>query len=175
MFNRLETFVLLGKKTETEFEVIFKKLFINYLQNFIPMKQIFSTLVLLIATVTVFSQDIKLKDGIVLLDGKEVFTYEKQNWGDMEIHLYALGTKDAVLYMKKNSNETPTFYDDDFTQIRFLTFGKLLETKSDKPWPKLIEWIFQNKVFDQTGQFSEEKVDLMIKNYDENITARTVR
>ncbi len=139
------------------------------------MKQIFYSIAFLISTVTTFSQEIKLKDGKVLIDGKEILSYERQNWGDMEIHFYNLETKDEVLYMKKNSNETRTYYEDDFTQIRFLTYGKLLETKIDKPWKKFVEWLFQNKVFDNTGKFNEEKVDLLIKNYDEKITARTIR
>ena len=139
------------------------------------MKQIFYSIAFLISTVTTFSQEIKLKDGKVLIDGKEILSYERQNWGDMEIHFYNLETKDEVLYMKKNSNETRTYYEDDFTQIRFLTYGKLLETKIDKPWKKFVEWLFQNKVFDNAGKFNEEKVDLLIKNYDEKITARTIR
>lgn len=139
------------------------------------MKQILFTIAFFILTVTSFSQEIKLKDGKVIIDGKEILNYERQNWGDMEIHFYNLGTKDEVLYMKKNSNETRTYYEDDFTQIRFLTYGKLLETKIDKPWKKFVEWLFQNKVFDNTGKFNEEKVDLLIKNYDEKITARTIR
>ncbi len=139
------------------------------------MKQIFYSIAFLISTVTTFSQEIKLKDGKVLIDGKEILSYERQNWGDMEIHFYNLETKDEVLYMKKNSNETRTDYEDDFTQIRFLTYGKLLETKIDKPWKKFVEWLFQNKVFDNAGKFNEEKVDLLIKNYDEKITARTIR
>ena len=77
--------------------------------------------------------------------------------------------------MKKNSNETPKYYEDDFTQIRFLTFGKLLETKINKSWTNLLEWLVQNKVIDNTGKLNEEKVDLIIKNYDENITERTIR
>ena len=139
------------------------------------MKLISFTIALLISTVTSFSQEIKLKSGKVLLDGKEILSYERQDWGDMEIHFYSLETKDEVLYMKKNSNETPKYYEDDFTQIRFLLFGKLLETKIDKPQKKLVEWLFQNKVLDNTGHFNEEKVDLFIKNYDEKITARTIR
>jgi hypothetical protein len=139
------------------------------------MKQIFFTIAFLISNITSFSQEIKLKDGKVLIDGKEILSYERQNWGDMEIHFYNLGTKDEVLYMKKNSNETRTYYEDDFTQIRFLTFGKSLETKIDKSWKKFVEWLFQNKVLDDKGQFNEEKVDLFIKNYDEKITARTIR
>ena len=37
------------------------------------------------------------------------------------------------------------------------------------------EWLVQNKVIDNTGKLNEEKVDLIIKNYDENITERTIR
>ncbi|MDM1061141.1 hypothetical protein HXZ62_00975 [Empedobacter falsenii] len=139
------------------------------------MKKSLLTIGLLILTATVFSQEINLKKGKVLLDGKEILSYERQNSGDLEIHLYNLETKDEVLYMKKNSNETPKYYEDDFTQIRFLTFGKLLETKINKSWTNLLEWLVQNKVIDNTGKLNEEKVDLIIKNYDENITERTIR
>jgi hypothetical protein len=139
------------------------------------MKQILFSIAFLFSTVTSFSQEIKLKNGKVLIDGKEILSYERQDWGDMEIHFYNLENKEEVLYMKKNSNETRTYYEDDFTQIRFLAFGKSLETKIDKPWKKFVEWLFQNKVFDNAGQFNEEKIDLFIKNYDEKITARTIR
>jgi hypothetical protein len=77
--------------------------------------------------------------------------------------------------ISRRDNETPKFYDDDYVQIKFLQLGKNLEVKTDRPWKKFIQWLLENEAIDNAGNISEPKVDLLIKNFDEHITSRTIR
>lgn len=121
------------------------------------------------------AQKIDLKKGKVLLDGKEIMNYKIVLWGAYELHLYSLETNKEIIFINKNDNESPKNYDDDFTQIKFLQLGTGLETKLDKSWKKYIQWLYENDVIDSAGTISSEKADLFVKNYDEKITARTIR
>jgi hypothetical protein len=137
------------------------------------MKKKLLIIVFLFGTLLSHAQDIKLKKGIVYCDDKEILTYTSEIFGVFQYHFFTLDTKEEILFIKKNDNGT-TKFEDDFTQIKFLKFGKMAETKQDKPWKKYILWLIQNKVLDTNGILNEEKIDLFIKNYDENITNRTV-
>ena len=137
------------------------------------MKIIYLLLIGLFTTYVSLSQDIKLSKGKVLCDGKEILSFTKEIFGEYQYHFFTLDSKEEILFIKKNDNQTKTF-DDDFTQIKFLQLGKMVETRLDKPWKKYIEWLMQNKVLDNNGKLDEEKVNLFIKNYNENITNRTI-
>ncbi len=130
---------------------------------------------LLVLTQTTFGQKVKLKKGKVLLDGKEILKYERENWGVYQIHFYSLETEDEVLFFKRNDNETSSYFEDDYTEIKFLTFKKSLEIKQKKSWKKYLLWLIKKKVLDSSGNLNESKVDDLIENYDENITNRTIR
>lgn len=122
-----------------------------------------------------FSQKVKLKKGKVLVDGKEIMTYKRESWGAYKLHLFSLKSEDELIELNKNDNETSTYYDDDFLQIRFLTQGKVAEVKDKRSFKKIIQWLIKKKVITENGELNTDKVDLFIKNYDENITNRTVR
>jgi len=122
-----------------------------------------------------FSQEVKMKGKKLSIDNKEVFSYEREDFGVYQIHFYDLKSNDEILFIKKNDNETPRYFDDDYTQIKFISIGKSLEIKQDKSWKGYVEWLLKNKVLDNEGKLNEEMVDKLIKNYDEKITDRTVR
>lgn len=129
---------------------------------------------LLLATIAQ-AQKVKLKKDQVLLDGKAIMSYEKEMWGVHKIHLFTLDTQDELIEINNNDNETDKYYDDDFVQIRFLTQGKMVELKSNKSFKKMIEWLIKKKIIDTNGTLLVDNIDLFVKNYDENITNRTVR
>ena len=118
---------------------------------------------------------VELKKGNVELDGKVIMTFEKEVWGVHKIHLYDLSTEDELIEINNNDNETSNYFDDDFVQIRFLTTGDLVEMKMNKPFKKIIEWMIKKKVITEEGAVDTDKLELFVKNYDENITNRTVR
>lgn len=139
------------------------------------MKKRILTAAFLLCSIITFSQEVKLKKEKVLCDDKEIMTFDVERWGTHQIHLYSLDSKEEQINILKRDNETSGYFDDDFVQIKFLTLGKTLELKMNKPWSTLIEWLIKNKALGTDGKLNEEKVDLLIKNYDENITNRTVR
>lgn len=137
-------------------------------------KVIFTAFILLLSLNT-SAQKIKLKKGEVLLDGKAILKYEKEMWGTHKIHLFSLDSEDELIEINNNKNETPTYQNDDFVQIKFLKIGESVEMKTNKPFYKMIEWLVEKKIISTDGKINEENIELFIKNYDENITNRTVR
>ena len=139
------------------------------------MKKIILLLIILLTAATTQAQKIKLKKGDVLLESEKIMTYEREDWGTQKIHLFSLGTTKEQILMIKNNNETPKNYDDDFLQIKFLTLGETVELKSNKSWKDMIAWLIKSNIIMENGSLNNDEVPLFVKNYDENITGRTVR
>lgn len=138
-------------------------------------KSLLFSIILFFSASLLFAQTVDLKKDEVLLDDKKIFNYKIVSWGVYELHLSSIETNKEVIMISRRDNETPKFYDDDFVQIKFLQLGKSLEMKTDRTWKKFILWLLENEVIDKTGNISEPKVDLLIKNFDEHITSRTIR
>ena len=51
----------------------------------------------------------------------------------------------------------------------------MAEIKLNKSWKSIISWLMKNKIINNQGEVNNDKVELFIKNYDENITNRTIR
>ncbi len=139
------------------------------------MKTVFLFLSLLLSFSMVNAQKIKLKKGNILLDGKEIMKFEREDWGTQKISLYTLSDNKEQILMIKNKNETPRYFDDDFVQIKFLQSGDMVEMKSTKSWKGIIKWLIKQNVISEDGIINEENLPLFVKNYDENITNRTIR
>jgi hypothetical protein len=138
-------------------------------------KSFLFTIILFFSVSLLFAQTVELKNDEVLLDGKKIFNYKIVSWSVYELHLSSIETNKEVIMISRRDNETPKFYDDDYVQIKFLQLGKSLEMKTDRPWKKFILWLLENEAIDNAGNISEPKVDLLIKNFDEHITSRTIR
>ena len=138
-------------------------------------KSFLFTIILFFSVSLLFAQTVELKNDEVLLDGKKIFNYKIVSWSVYELHLSSIETNKEVIMISRRDNETPKFYDDDYVQIKFLQLGKSLEVKTDRPWKKFIQWLLENEAIDNAGNISEPKVDLLIKNFDEHITSRTIR
>lgn len=150
-------------------------IFVIELQKKMKMKKILIQICLLISPLLINAQDIKLKKEKVLLDGKEILRYDKESWGVYQIHFYPLNSDDEILFIRINDNETPRFFDDDYTEIKFIELKKRIEIKQNKSWSGYLEWLIKNKVMNTDGTINAEKVADLIKNYDEDFTNRTIR
>ena len=138
-------------------------------------KSFLFTIILFFSVSILFAQTVELKKDEVLLDDKKIFNYKIVSWSVYELHLSSIETNKEVIMISRRDNETPKFYDDDYVQIKFLQLDKNLEVKTDRPWKKFIQWLLENEAIDNAGNISEPKVDLLIKNFDEHITSRTIR
>ncbi len=127
--------------------------------------------VCLLSSFTIFNaHEIKLKKEKVLLDGKEILKYERENWGVYQIHFYPLNSDEEILFIRKNDNETPKYQDDDYTEIKFIGIKKGLEIKQSRSWSGYLEWLIKNKVLNSDRTINQEKAENLIENYDENLT-----
>ena len=140
------------------------------------MKKILSIIFLLFAFSFANAQKIKLKKGKVLLDGKELFKYEKEAMGT-EFYMYDLKTDALILSMQSMDNETRGYIEDDFTKIYFVKEKTTIEPNAlhGYSYKKTIEKLIKRKVIDENGNISESKLEEFADQYDENITNRTIR
>lgn len=131
------------------------------------------------------SQEVEIKSNKVLLDNKEILKYEKS---DLYNHsFYSLNNDDEILYFKFDNNETPTYMEDDFFILNFLTEKKKIESKntskiisglginSKKNMEKLIGWLLKEKVLNNDGTINSERLETFYEKYNENIINRTIR
>ncbi|MEN9339079.1 MAG: hypothetical protein RIQ62_391 [Bacteroidota bacterium] len=139
------------------------------------MKKLLAFLFLIGFSFHLSAQDIRLKKGVVYLNDKEFLNYKIDVWGIYKAHFFDRETNDEIILIIKNDNETPKYYNDDFTQIKFIGMGVTVETKENKSWKNFIKWLVQSKVIDEHGKINTEKLDLFIQNYDEHMTERTMR
>ncbi len=130
---------------------------------------------MIFGTIFCNAQTVEMDKGKVTCNGKEILNYKVDKWGTYQVHFYSLDSNEIIL-VSDMDNETPKYYEDDFTSIKFLQLGKKVETKVKKnKWKHYIVWFMENKVMDAQGKINEEKLDLFIKNYDEKITERTIK
>lgn len=127
-------------------------------------------------TQTSFSQKVKLKKRKVLLDGKEILSYEKRGFGT-EITFYSLKNNEEIAEMYQENNGTNTYIEDDYKVMFFSTSEIKIESSRihSRGWKYVIKLLIKNKVLDVNGQIDSEKLKKFAKKYDENITNRTIR
>jgi hypothetical protein len=137
-----------------------------------------------ISSIKLTAQEVEIKDGKVIVNGKQILKYEKIN---IFQHSFYLMDDNEVLLYKYNDNETHQYSEDDYIILNFLTEKTKVESKdymkvvsglglnSRKNMEKLIVWMLKEKVFDENGVLNPERVQLLFEKYDENITQRTVR
>lgn len=134
------------------------------------------TLFLLLFTLICFNhinaQKVKLKKGIVLVDGKEKFKYERKGMGT-EFSLYSIDTEKEILFILRNNNKN----DGSFYQLIFIEENCKLETAklSNHSFKYFIEKLIREKVMDLKGNIDLKILDTFFSKYDENITNRTIR
>ncbi|UUC44428.1 hypothetical protein [Flavobacterium cerinum] len=128
---------------------------------------------LCIITSFAFSQNIKLKKGKILIEGKEFLSCEKGGaFGAVAYELSELNTNKRIITLVQNDGGTHMEISDDYTQIKFLTKGERAEIRGGNIY-NAIKLLLKNGVLTPEGTLDESQIDLFIKNYDEKISENT--
>ena len=129
-------------------------------------------LILLFAIIASMSaQKVKLKKGIVYVDGNEFLKYEKK-FEDSELLLFPIGKEVEIIFLKYDGNGTRGYglTSDDFIQIQFVAQILKLESGSHADfWKQIIKWMIQNKIFNEDGTLDDEKVAKFVDRYHEEV------
>jgi hypothetical protein len=136
-------------------------------------KSILTTLLTLMAMLC-FSQEVKFKKDIIFVDKKEFLSFEKGGtFGAVSYDLHELVSKKRIITLVYNNGGTHMELSDDYTQIKFITTGVKAEI-SGGDLRQAIKILLKNEVLTADGTIDESKIELFIKNYDENISNRTI-
>jgi hypothetical protein len=138
------------------------------------MKKSILTTLLCLKAMLCFSQEVKFKKDIILVDKKEFLSFEKGGtFGAVSYDLYELVSKKRIITLVYNNGGTHMELSDDYTQIKFITTGVKAEI-SGGDLRQAIKILLKNDVLKPDGTIDESKIELFIKNYDENISNRTI-
>ena len=143
------------------------------------MRKLFMKKLLFLAalsTATIASaQKVQLKKDAVIIDGAHTLNFKRGIMGAGQIYLFSIADNKEQVAMFVNDNQTATFADDDFLQIKFIPLGLTAEIRHNHmPWKTQISMLAKNEIFTPAGELRTDKVELFIKNYHENITNRTI-
>jgi AAA+ superfamily predicted ATPase len=129
-----------------------------------------------------YSQEVEIKKDKVLLDGKEILRYEKENIFNQSF--YSLTDDEEILHFRFSNNETQQYLEDDYFILDFLKEKIKVESSevyratvimsSRKSSEKLIKWLLKDKVLNTDGTINSEKLDNFHQKYNEDITNRTM-
>ncbi len=138
------------------------------------MKKSILTTLLSLMTLLCFSQEVKFKKDIIFVDKKEFLSFEKGGtFGAVSYDLHELVSKKRIITLVYNNGGTHMELSDDYTQIKFITTGVKAEI-SGGDLRQAIKILLKNEVLTADGTIDESKIELFIKNYDENISNRTI-
>ena len=138
------------------------------------MKKSILTTLLSLMTMLCFSQEVKFKKNIIFVDKKEFLSFEKGGtFGAVSYDLHELVSKKRIITLVYNNGGTHMELSDDYTQIKFITTGVKAEI-SGGDLRQIIKILLKNEVLTAGGTIDESKIELFIKNYDENISNRTI-
>jgi hypothetical protein len=138
------------------------------------MKKSILTTLLCLKAMLCFSQEVKFKKDLILVDKKEFLSFEKGGtFGAVSYDLYELVSKKRIITLVYNNGGTHMELSDDYTQIKFITTGVKAEI-SGGDLRQAIKILLKNDVLKPDGTIDESKIELFIKNYDENISNRTI-
>jgi hypothetical protein len=109
-----------------------------------------------------FGQKIKVKNGIVSVDGKSYVKTEKES-GNMSI--YALDGDEEIIFFKRhdptpNNNQNQ----DDYFIVRFIDYNNDVNI-SGKTKKGILKMLFNSKVINGDGTINEEKMKKFVSKY----------
>ncbi|WP_431164588.1 hypothetical protein [Tenacibaculum halocynthiae] len=140
-------------------------------------KLVASIAVILLFTSFGYSQKVRFKKGKVIVDKKEILSYEKNGFLGSEITLYSLDGENEIAEMFHERNGTNSYQEDDYKKLFFTNEEIKIESGRIKfrGWKYVIKLLIRNKVLGMDGKINLAKLKKFAKKYDENITNRTVR
>ena len=122
-------------------------------------KFILTAFISVFALMNLKAQSIKLSDGKILSDGKEMLSFKKGN-SSTEFTIYKLNTTEELVFIMWDDNQTRTTSTDDYYRINFLPLKLKMESSNVKfNWKKCVEWLFQNGIFSESGELNQEKIN----------------
>jgi len=114
---------------------------------------------------SVNAQKVKFKKDKVLLDGKEVFKFDKKALGS-EISIYTLDGNDEILYMTASNNGTQNYIDDDYVTLNF--FDQKIKFESQRVgfnWKKVLTKLFKEQVIKEDLSIDTNKLEKFASKY----------
>ena len=148
------------------------------------MKNLLLTGALLLAGWVANAQNVALdkKNNTIAIDDAAVLKYKKinmANWSFYDMN------ENEIVFFKLVDNGTPSYRDDDYMIINFLTENTKVESNDfshiqaafnvNKSIEKFVVWMLKEKVLDSKGNINPDKVATFHSKYDQNITNRTIK
>jgi hypothetical protein len=123
-------------------------------------------LILLFCSFYGFSQDIKLKKGIVTVDNVNWLKYDGCGGWDQVCTVYNLNGEE-IIYMKLLSK--PDTVDQKYWKVNFLGINKSVDLDFSEGFGlingKLLKKFYDAKVVNEDGTLNEERVQRMVEKY----------
>ncbi|WP_293895480.1 hypothetical protein [Flavobacterium sp.] len=139
------------------------------------MKYLIYTAALLLTTASLTAQEIKLKDDVVYSSDKPAFSFAKKSLNN-ELYVYKLNTKEEVLNMIVDNNNTESKVDDG-KKIVFAKQNTTIQSKTfrNRKWDFLIALLLEEKVIDLKGDINLDNLKRFKAKYDDNDVSKTMR
>ncbi|MEO5776141.1 MAG: hypothetical protein ABIQ27_04505 [Flavobacterium sp.] len=139
------------------------------------MKYLCYIAVLLLATTTLCAQEVKLKKEVVFVSDAPTFSFAKKAMGN-ELHVYKLNTKEELVKMVVDNNNTESKVDDG----KKIVFDKQKITIASKNFRSreyefLISLLLEEKVIDLKGDINLDNLKRFKEKYDDNNVNQTMR
>lgn len=129
-------------------------------------KTLIIVLLALVSTVS-YAQKVKFKKGKIVIDGKNIFSYERKELGT-KFTIFSLDGEDELVYMEHDVNGTHTYTGDDVKKLVFLDSDMKIYSHSlaDYSWKKVIKLLYKGKVFNDEGEIDDKKLKKFILKYE---------
>ncbi len=130
---------------------------------------------LFLTATTLTAQEIKLKDNIVYSGETPTFSYQKKSFNN-ELHVYKLNTKEPLVTMIVDNNNTESKVDDS-KKIFFVLQNTTVQSKNfrEQKWDFIIALLLEEKVIDLKGDINLDNLKRFQAKYDEKDVNKTMR
>lgn len=120
------------------------------------------------------AQEVKLKKGIVYVNGQKQFEYHRGMGGSPEISIFTLGREKEILFIQNNCKEDLGF---DFEQLVFIQEKRKIESVSlsSMTFRMIIAKLLRNNILRLDGSIDAERLDIFYLKYHDYITERKWR
>ena len=128
----------------------------------------------LLLTTILSAQEIKLKKEIVYIENSPTFSFDKKAMGN-EFYVYQLNTKEELLNMAVDNNNTESKVDDS-KKIVFAKQNTTIASKNfhGKNYESLMSLLFKEKVIDLKGQVNTDNLIRFKAKYDDGNVNKTM-
>ena len=139
------------------------------------MKYLSYTAALLLTAAALTAQEIKLKEDVIYSGDKPAFNFAKKSFNN-ELYVYKLNTKEEVLNMIVDNNNTESKVDDG-KKIIFSKQNITIQSKTfrNRKWDFLIALLLEEKVIDLKGDINLDNLKRFKAKYDDNDVNKTMR